>query len=167
MQIKIFTIPTIDAQDATEELNTFLRSVRVLEIKKELVRLENGTFWSFCITYLPANLSPRDASTNGNMNRREKVDYKQVLPEAVFSRFEQMRRIRKQLAEAEAIPAYAVFTDSELAEIAKSDTLSPSVLKSVQGIGTKKVEKYGTEFCRLFEELTKNENHETSGEPME
>jgi superfamily II DNA helicase RecQ len=167
MQIKIFTIPAMDAQGMTEEMNAFLRGVRVLEIKKELVRLDDGTFWSFCITYLPVNPFPRENVVGGGVNRKEKVDYKQILPEDVFVRFERMRRIRKQLADAEAIPAYAVFTDSELAEIAKSDSLTTSSLKSVPGVGTKKVEKYGADFCRLFNELSKQEDNETSGESVE
>ena len=48
---------------------------------------------------------------------KEKVDYKLVLSEADFSLFSRLREIRKQIAIADAVPAYAVFTDEELAGI--------------------------------------------------
>lgn len=55
--------------------------------------------------------------------------------------------IRKQIAKDEAIPAYAVFTDAELAELAKMEgVLSLAKMKTVKGIGEKKIEKYGQHF---------------------
>ncbi|MCB0376036.1 MAG: HRDC domain-containing protein, partial [Sinomicrobium sp.] len=64
-----------------------------------------------------------------------------------FARFSRMREIRKTIAREEAIPAYAVFTDEELAAIAKMEPpLTEAGLKTIKGIGKKKVEKYGAYF---------------------
>ncbi|MBR6355074.1 MAG: HRDC domain-containing protein [Paludibacteraceae bacterium] len=72
---------------------------------------------------------------------------------ATFAVFSQLRSIRKQLAEQEAVPAYAVFTDSELAEIAKLESIEPNAIQTISGIGQKRVEKYGIALCNKYNEL--------------
>lgn len=146
MQIRIFTIPLLpDAKDV-DELNHFLRSNKVIDIKKELAMVDGNSFWTFCITYMLSSHNNSDtASSSGN--RPSKVDYKEVLDETTFARFARMRKLRKQIAESEAIPAYAVFTDAELAEMAKLEVLDTANMLKIPGIGKKKVEKYGNAFC--------------------
>ncbi len=68
------------------------------------------------------------------------------MDEASFQRFSRMREIRKSLSLKNAIPAYAIFTDEELSELAKIEALTLAVMKSVKGVGEKKVEKYGMHF---------------------
>ncbi len=120
-----------------EEMNKFLRSKRVLQVQNQIVNSEQGAFWCFCIKYL-------DEYSAGQ--KKEQLDYRELLDEASFKRFSEMRKIRKQVAEEEAIPAYAIFTNEELAELAKIEGLTDAKMKSVKGIGQKKVEKYGHHF---------------------
>jgi superfamily II DNA helicase RecQ len=40
-----------------------------------------------------------------------------VLDDATFKRFSALREIRKRVGQEDGVPAYAVFTDAELAEI--------------------------------------------------
>ena len=61
-----------------------------------------------------------------------------------------MREIRKEIAKEETLPAYAVFTDEELAGISKLEEISLKKIKSVEGIGEKKVERYGQKFLDLL-----------------
>ena len=77
---------------------------------------------------------------------KPKVDYAKVLDEAIFKRFSKMREIRKRLATEESLPAYAIFTDEELSNMAKIEDLSLAKMKTIKGIGEKKVEKYGLHF---------------------
>ena len=42
-----------------------------------------------------------------------------------------MRKLRKQIAESEAVPAYAVFTDAELAEMAKLEVLDTASIQNM------------------------------------
>ena len=57
-----------------------------------------------------------------------------------------LREIRKQIGLEEDIPAYAVFTNEELAGIAKIEVLTLESLRNVPGIGEKKAEKFGPRF---------------------
>lgn len=148
MQVRIFTIPIVEGESPCDELNKFLRSVKVLEIRKEFINDSSGCFWSFCVLYLP-HLAEEVSSTR----IQRKVDYKNVLTDKQFAVFNELRKIRKHLAEDDAVPPFAVFTDAELAEISKLEKIEPSGFSHISGIGVKKIEKYGIEMCRLYEEI--------------
>lgn len=138
MQIKLISVPVLGGEAMNEELNAFLRSKKVIQMDQQLVNEGSAALWCFCIKYVE-DYSP--------FNRgKEKIDYRQVLDEASFQRFSSLRAIRKQLSDAEGLPAFAIFTDEELAGLAKIETLTLATMKSVQGIGEKKVEKYGHHF---------------------
>ena len=79
------------------------------------------------------------------------------LDDKTFQKFSKLREIRKKVAADEAIPAYAVFTDEELAGLAKLESITQKSMLSVKGIGDKKVER----FAKYF--ITKIENDEKTG----
>lgn len=145
MQIKIFSVSVLGGEDEEERLNLFLRSHKVADVRKELVQTDGGCFWTFCVSYILGALPPSVSE------KKEKTDYKQILDEQSFSRFAKMREIRKQLAVEDAVPAYLVFTDAELAEFAKVERLTLEEMKKVNGVGEKRVEKYGEKFLSQYE----------------
>ena len=161
MQVRLFTLPAFAGNDSIEELNLFLRQVRVLEIQKEFVNSASGQYWAFCITYLPniagGNFVP-------HTDKREKIDYRNVLSENDFERFTVLRKIRKQLADEDAVPPFAVFTDAELAELARNEVLTPAVMRTVPGVGKKKIEKYGNQMCAVLETMSVTESNEEGRE---
>lgn len=159
MQIKVFSVPLLDSLEINEELNKFLRSIKVLDIKKEFVNNSDGCFWTFCISYFPIDSSLGNYSA---IPRKEKVDYRTVLSEEEFVRFNLMRKVRKIVAENDSVPPYAVFTDAELAEIAKDETIELSVLMEIKGIGKKKVDRYGERFCAEYLRLLNDEKNRES-----
>jgi len=108
MQIKIFTIPAFGGEKIMEELNVFLRSKKILQVEKAYN--ETSAAWSFCISYID------DVKIKGK--ERIKIDYKEALDKESFERFSKMREIRKRIAKEEGLPAYAIFTDVEMAELA-------------------------------------------------
>ena len=150
MQIKIFTIPAFDSNNANEEMNKFLRSHQILEVRQEFVSTENSAFWSFCVTYIQGEFS------TGFKAGKEKIDYRKILDKDVFDRFEKLRSFRKEIAKEDAVPAYAVFIDAELVEMAKLDEISEAKIKSIKGIGEKRIEKYGKILVNMFKEYEKN-----------
>ena len=150
MQIRVFNIPIGDTGEMQAEMNRFLASNRVLEIEQHFYQNEKGAYWSFCVRYLISN-------TGGFQTKlsKQKLDYKELLNENEFAVFSKLRVCRKTLAANNAIPAYAVFTDEELAGIARLPSIELSKLISVKGIGDKKVEKYGKPLLDLYTPLIK------------
>ncbi|MDR3326644.1 MAG: HRDC domain-containing protein [Prevotellaceae bacterium] len=154
MQIKIFNIPIADNGTLQDEFNRFLAANRVLEIEQHFFQNEKGSYWSFCVRYLVSSI-PYSGSG------KEKIDYKQILNEQEFGIFSALREIRKQIAAQDAVPAYAVFTDEELAGIAKLPELTAPKLVSIKGIGDKKVQKYGKQMIDMYNQKnTTNEKGE-------
>ncbi|MBK8473088.1 MAG: HRDC domain-containing protein [Sphingobacteriales bacterium] len=144
MQVKIFTIPITDDGRFTDELNKFLRSHKILEVQQQLSTHDNGAFWCFCIRYLPHTLTHIEAGRSG------KIDYRETLNEAAFKKFSRFREIRKQLAAEDGVPAYAVFTDEELANLSQLAALDLKGLKSIKGIGDKKADRYGAKMLNIY-----------------
>ena len=91
-------------------------------------------------------------------NQSGKTDYKKVLSEKEFEIFSKLREIRKQLAIKDAVQAYLVFTDEELANIARLPNIELGKLISIKGIGEKKVEKYGKPLLEMYYEMLQKSN---------
>lgn len=121
-----------------EQMNRFLRGHKVVQVDKQLVALGDCAYWSFCVNYL---VGRTPVSVAGE--KREKVDYKNVLDGEHFKVFSRLRLFRKRIAEQDAVPAYAVFTDAELAILAQMDELTERTMLQIEGIGRKRMEKYG------------------------
>jgi superfamily II DNA helicase RecQ len=139
MQIKIFTIPIMAGEMLMDEMNVFLRSKKVLQVKEHLVNHDSeGVFWCYSVRYVDDVAAAE--------REKVKVDYREVLDDATFKRFSALREIRKRVGQEDGVPAYAVFTDAELAELAKLETLTLEAIKQLKGVGEKKAEKYAHHF---------------------
>ena len=66
--------------------------------------------------------------------------------------FDALRRWRRGRADRDGVPAYVVFHDSTLAEIAHRRPRSLSDLRSVSGVGPAKLERYGQEVLEILQE---------------
>jgi superfamily II DNA helicase RecQ len=152
MQIRLFNIPISDNGVMLAELNGFLANSKVLEIEQKFYQNEKGAYWCFCVRYITGVFQQSKNTAN-----KEKTDYKQVLSEAEFASFSKLRACRKTIAANDAVPAYAVFTDEELAGIAKLPEIIATKLISIKGIGDKKVEKYGQQLIELFNAKTEKD----------
>ena len=148
MQIKLFNVPLTDDGKAQTELNKFLAGHKVLEVEQRFFQNEKGGCWSFCVRYIQNGLVSEAPMFKG------KVDYKTILSEDEFWIFSSLREIRKQLATNDAVPAYAVFTDEELANITKLPTLDIVNMLKIKGIGERKVEKYGKAMLEMYQAKT-------------
>jgi len=133
IQIAIFNLSAGDTQ-SVEEMNRFLRGHRVLTIDRQF---QDGG-WSCLVSYQLGG--PDGGETR---QRLEKIDYKQVLDPPTFAVFSALRECRKALAEKESLPPYAVFTNEQLAEVARRRCATMADLAKIDGIGPARVEKFG------------------------
>lgn len=147
MQIRLFTIPIGDAGSLQDEMNRFLRGKRVLDVCEHFVEEGANSCWCFLVKYLEGDI--KESSTAGV--RRDRVDYKNLLDPVSFARFARLRVVRKKLAEEDGLPAFALFTDDQMAELAKIEPLTLEAMKQVRGIGAGKVERFGVRVLALLE----------------
>ena len=76
------------------------------------------------------------------------------LPDAGPERelFERLRALRRRLADEQGVPAYIVFSDATLEEMAVRRPHTPEELLVVSGVGEKKLERYGQAFLEVLAE---------------
>jgi ATP-dependent DNA helicase RecQ len=61
-----------------------------------------------------------------------------------------LKALRKTIADARAVPAYIVFSDATLVQMAERRPRTEAELLEIPGVGPKKVELYGTQFLAVL-----------------
>jgi ATP-dependent DNA helicase RecQ len=99
--------------------------------------------------------SSSDARLEGTRSRRPRAagDVASVadLP-ADPGRFERLRALRKRLADAEGVPAYIVFSDAVLRQMAARAPVSRAEMLEISGVGPVKFDRYGEAFLAALRE---------------
>ena len=163
MAFKFFIIPVQGLEQAENELNAFLRSHKVLAVDRRWVDQGANSFWSFCVDYLERGAGGGPGSRQ--QKEREKVDYREVLSPEDFAIFAKLRELRKEIAQAEAVPVYTIFTNEQLAQMVQSKVTTKTALEGIAGVGDARIEKYGTRILAFLQQEWK-ETGEASGKSV-
>jgi len=150
VQVRFFTVPVHGGGDAAAELNQFLNNHRILSIDRQLVADAANSAWAVCVSFDHVTVTQLVPARGGT--RPDKVDYKEVLTAPQFAVFARLRALRKELADKEGVPAYALFTNDQMAQIIQRGVSDVSGLRGIQGIGDARVEKYGQAFLSVLRE---------------
>lgn len=149
MQIRVFTIRALDADEqSVDALNAFLRGHRVATIERQFVSDGPNSYWSVYVTFVDGS-SPSPVQPS-----KKRVDYRDVLNEHDFAVFAKLRTLRKSLADQEGVPAYALFTNEQLAEIVRRNVDSKQTLSEISGVGEARVDKYGEAFLAAMKQAS-------------
>jgi len=84
-------------------------------------------------------------------------------PAYVQSLFEELRQLRKQLAEAAGVPPFVVFGDASLREMAAYFPRDREEFSRIGGVGAKKLEQYGEIFLQAISAFIKENNLAPAG----
>ena len=112
MGLRFFVVSVMNPEASEQELNGFLASHKVVSIERQLIDQGVNSFWAICVDYV--SHGPSDGISRSNV-ARNRVDYKAILPQEEFAVYSQLREMRKELAQTEAVPVYALFTNEQLA----------------------------------------------------
>lgn len=151
MQLRFFTVPIHGSEAISEELNRFLASQRILVVERHLVQDGGASAWAVCVAFEPAGEGGRPPTT-----RRGKVDYREVLSEADFIAYARLRNLRKEIAEQDGVPVYALFTNEQMAEMVTRRVATVGALREIAGVGDARVEKYGAPFLAALGEALRS-----------
>jgi ATP-dependent DNA helicase RecQ len=66
--------------------------------------------------------------------------------------FARLKLLRKEIADRERVPAYVVFNDRTLAEMAARRPASSAELLRISGVGAAKLARYGAAFLAAIAE---------------
>lgn len=82
---------------------------------------------------------------------------KKALPTAPEGLLEALKALRARLAREEQVPAYIVFSNATLSDMAARQPRTPEEFLRVSGVGEKKAERYGTAFLAEIAAFTERE----------
>ncbi|MFZ5492982.1 MAG: DNA helicase RecQ [Pseudomonadota bacterium] len=86
--------------------------------------------------------------------RRRKGGAAPVLASAEQGLFEELRAERRRLADAHGVPAYVIFHDATLAQMAAERPQTLAELAQINGVGAAKLERYGEPFLAVIRAAT-------------
>ena len=143
MRYRFFSIPAMMPDDTQEDINRFCAEHRVISMEKQFVQDGERSYWALCVCYVEKHAGPLSP-------RKGRVDFREVLNETDFALFAKLRDLRKKLAEQEGVPAYALFTNEQLAQMAQQRVTTQAELAALDGVGPARIEKYGEAFLNLL-----------------
>jgi ATP-dependent DNA helicase RecQ len=99
----------------------------------------------------PRNKATRTGKTKkiSGIQKAQKED----LTDAQLDIFEELRELRKDIADSEDKPAYQIFGDASLVEMAMQLPTNDTEFLKINGVAEVKLEKYGGEFLDLLKTL--------------
>jgi len=87
MQFRVFSVSVGDPSGC-DDLNRFLAGHRVLTVQREFIQNGRESGWAFCVEYLGTT---GGSGGSGTGFRKERVDYKAVLPGCYHSLAKRLR----------------------------------------------------------------------------
>jgi ATP-dependent DNA helicase RecQ len=113
-------------------------------ISQELIGVEHGTYPTLFVAQKGKDVLLGKQS----VHRREAVTIRQVSNDDPL--FEELRNVRKQIAETEKVPPFVIFADSALKDMCSKLPLSSEEFLNVNGVGENKLKKYGEIFINTI-----------------
>ncbi|HZG69969.1 MAG TPA: RQC domain-containing protein, partial [Chondromyces sp.] len=142
LEFGFHTLPTygIMKNQSAKEVGTFIEFL----ISQDLIAVEQGTFPIIFIT-------PKGKEVllgKRVVERKEAVKTREVSNEDPL--FEELRALRKVIAEREKVPPFVIFSDAALKDMCTKLPLSREEFLAVSGVGESKLDKYGNEFLEAI-----------------
>jgi len=130
---------------------------RISERLMELGALKRGEFRSLVLDNVGMRILKNDLKVSIKEERlhiKAKKEFVVHKDEDVDSEvFEKLRALRAQIAKEENKPAYIIFGDKTLKEMAKALPKNKEAMLHVSGVGEVKFERYGEQFLALLQSI--------------
>jgi superfamily II DNA helicase RecQ len=146
VKLRFFVVPMLGGEEESQELNRFLAVNRVLLVERHFVADGPRSAWAICVSYLDRGSRPAPEPGHG-----KRVDYREILAESDFVVYAKLRSLRKLVAENDGLPAYAIFTNEQLAAMVQQRATSLKALEEISGVGAARIKKYGSAFLEVLE----------------
>jgi len=112
-----------------------------------------GTSCDICTGADPLKSAPAAGRAKRGSPRGSRPPLSEVVVEGEEALYRDLKALRKQLADARGVPAYVIFSDATLQQMARFRPATPAEFLALSGVGPKKLQQYGEFFLRLLGEL--------------
>jgi ATP-dependent DNA helicase RecQ len=90
------------------------------------------------------------ASAKGARRDKRAAAASAIVGDADAALLDALKALRTKFAQAQKVPAYVVFSDRTLAELATHRPTTPRAMREIHGVGDTKLERYGAAFLELI-----------------
>jgi len=145
MAFRIITVP-FDREKGIfpdSELDTFLLDKKVKNYRVEFFHHAEKHYWSVFIEYEEI-VDKKVEKITESLNERQK----QI--------FEKLRNWRREKGRQLGLPVYIIFSNSQLVEMSRKLPKTYEAMKSINGIGDKKVKRFGKEILNILRNFEDN-----------
>ena len=149
MKIQFFSVNALEPAEDQALIDDFCARHRIVNIDKTLLQDGQFPYWTVSITYLEPSASLKRSPHP--VNKRAQIDYQLFFdkPED-FAIYAKLRTLRKEISDAEKVPAFALFTNAQLAAMVTEKVSTKKQLATLEGIGEAKLAKYGKAFLTVL-----------------
>ncbi len=141
-------LQTRSAKDVTEFIDYL--------ITEELIGIEAGQFPTIYVT----NKGKEVLTGQQMVQRKEEIQAKTISKADPL--FEELRLLRKNIAEQQKVPPFVIFSDTSLQDMCLKLPKNNEEFLTVKGVGTHKLEKYGLEFIQAIRKYCEENPDRTS-----
>lgn len=156
-QYQSFFISPFSEPSVTSELNSFLKSHRIINVEKKLIDGERGTGWAFLIEY-----SDYEIGKTFPNSQTSKVDYKDVLNPTEFAIFDNLRKVRKEISDKTRMPLYGIFSNEQLSLMAKNPPKTKDEFLQIKGVNEQKFKQFGEIFLNALKSVSSSNPSDSS-----
>ena len=144
MKLKVLKIRIDDRFQITDEaiVNDYLSRFEIVNMNAKLVA-DEITYWSVLIYY--------NNKKNTVISSKNTVNSESELSEEEKIIYNKLKDGRADKAREAQLPAYIIFHNTHLMSIARHKPCTLDDLENVNGIGKRKVEKFGREIIEVLE----------------
>ena len=109
-----------------------------------------GTSCDFCTGANPLLAAPPPGKAKRGSPRGSRAPLPEGPVDGEEALYRELKVLRKQLADARGVPAYVIFSDATLQQMARFRPASETEFLALSGVGPKKLLQYGESFLRLL-----------------
>lgn len=136
MRFRLFQYPLPTDPDLPD-LNAFLAGRRVAAVAHHVTPHAGGSLLVFVVE----TVGGASTEMSSPAAPSPKVDYRELLSEDEFAIFSRLRTERRQIAEAEGIPVYTVFTNAQLAEMVRR-RVTTAASSGMDPFGSRRIDRF-------------------------
>ncbi|KMY53008.1 ATP-dependent DNA helicase [Bacillus sp. FJAT-27231] len=133
-------------EKSVKEVTNFIEFL----ISQELLGVEHGTYPTIFVTSKGKDVLLGER----RVERKEAVQTKQITADDPL--FEELRALRKALADEAGVPPFVIFSDRTLKDMCLKLPQTEAEFLTVSGVGSTKLENYGQLFMEAISDFCKN-----------
>ena len=109
-----------------------------------------GASCDICSSTDPLATAPSPGKAKKGSPRGSRPTLAAVQAEGEEAVYLELKALRKRLADAKGVPAYVIFSDATLQQMAQTQPTTDDAFLSISGVGPKKLLQYGEDFLGLL-----------------